>query len=389
MQFEFATAQRIVFGCGTISQLEALSKPLGARPLVVTGRDVGRVPKAAAFLSAATLNVAGEPTFELVRAGVAKAREAGCDSVIAVGGGSVIDAGKAVAMLLANGGGPLDYAEVIGGGRPVTQPSVPFIAIPTTAGAGAEVTRNAVLTSAEHQVKVSLRSPFMLPSVALVDPELTLDLPPAITAATGMDALSQLIEPFFSARANPVTDSFCLTGIVRIARNLRDVFHDGRNIAARTDLALGALLGGLSLANAGLGAVHGFAAAIGGAYRAPHGAVCAALLAPVIEVNMAALATRGKGSAVLRMWEHSGPHMNRFEVLASLLTRNTRALPADGTAWLRQLATDLNIPPLRAYGITEKDIPSLCEKAAAASSMKANPIALTKDELAAILSSAL
>lgn len=389
MQFEFATAQRIVFGCGTISQLEALSKPLGARPLVVTGRGVGRVPKAAASLSAATLNVAGEPTFELVRAGVAKAREADCDSVIAVGGGSVIDAGKAVAMLLANGGDPLDYAEVIGGGRPVTQPSVPFIAIPTTAGAGAEVTRNAVLTSAEHQVKVSLRSPFMLPSVALVDPELTLDLPPAITAATGMDALSQLIEPFFSARANPVTDSFCLTGIVRIARNLRDVFHDGRNIAARTDLALGALLGGLSLANAGLGAVHGFAAAIGGAYRAPHGAVCAALLAPVIEVNMAALATRGKGSAVLRMWEHSGPHMNRFEVLASLLTRNTRAWPADGTAWLRQLATDLNIPPLRAYGITEKDIPSLCEKAAAASSMKANPIALTKDELAAILSSAL
>ena len=387
--FEFATATRIVFGTGTIAQLETISKSLGSEPLVVTGKNVSRIPKSAAFLAAATVNVSDEPTFELVRAGVAKAREAGCDSVIAVGGGSAIDAGKAIAMLLTNGGDPMDYAEVIGGGKAVAKSSAPLIAVPTTAGAGAEVTRNAVLSSSEHKVKVSLRSPFMLPAVALVDPELTLDLPPAITAATGMDALSQLIEPFVSLRANPMTDTLCRDGITRIARSIRVAFADGRNIAARTDMALGALFGGMALANAGLGAVHGFAAPIGGMFPAPHGAVCAALLAPVMEMNMAALAVRGKGAPILRMWEQSGERLNRYEMLACLLTHRTEATVADGVAWLRQLAMDLKIPPLRNYGITEADVPTLCEKAAAASSMKANPIALTREELATILRAAI
>lgn len=389
MTFDFSTATRIVFGCGAMAQLEPLAKTLGGRPLVVTGRNVARVPKAAAFLAAATVNVPGEPTFELVRTGAAKARDARCDMVIAIGGGSVIDTGKAVAMLLANGGDPLDYAEIIGEGRPVTKPSAPLIAVPTTAGAGAEVTRNAVLASPEHQVKVSLRSPFMLPAVALIDPELTRDLPPALTAATGMDALAQVIEPFVSIRANPMTDALCREGILRIARSLRTACTDGGNLAARTDMALGALFGGLALANAGLGAVHGFAAPIGGMFPAPHGAVCAALLAPVMEVNMAALAVRGTGTPVLKLWEQGGPKLNRYEVLACLLTHRTDATVADGVAWLRQLAQDLGIPPLRSYGLTERDVPAICRKAAAASSMKANPVVLTDDELAAILKNAL
>lgn len=389
MNFEFATATRIVFGPGSLQQLESIAKPLGSRPFVVTGRDVSRVPKSVAFLAASTFGVSGEPTFDLVRTAAAKARAAQCDAVIAIGGGSVIDAGKAIAMLLANGGDPLDYAEVIGEGRPITQPSVPFIAVPTTAGTGSEVTRNAVLGSKDHGIKVSLRSPHMLPSVALVDPALTLGLPPAITAATGMDALSQVIEPFVSVRANPMTDALCREGILRIARSIRRVFHDGRDLEARTDLALGAMLSGLALANAGLGAVHGFAAAIGGEYAAPHGAVCAALLAPVMEFNMAALLLRGHGSPVLKLWEQGGPKLNRYEVLSCLLTHRTEATVADGVAWLRDLARELKIPGLGAYGITPADLPRLCEKAAKASSMKGNPIALTDIELADILRAAL
>ncbi len=389
MNFEFATATRIVFGPGSIQQLEAISKSLGAKPLLVIGIAPARVPKSAAFISAATMSVAGEPTFDLVRAGVAKAREAGCDSVISIGGGSAIDTGKAIAALLTNGGDPLDYAEVIGEGKPITKPSLPLIAVPTTAGAGAEVTRNAVLCSTEHKFKVSLRSPTMLPTVALVDPELTLDLPPAITAATGMDALSQVIEPFVSIRSNPMVDAICREGIIRIARSIRVAFEDGKNLEARTDMSLGALFGGMALANAGLGAVHGFAAPIGGMFPAPHGAVCAALLAPVMEMNMAALAVRGAGSPVLKMWEHGGAKLNRYEVLACLLTHRTDASVADGVEWLRLLSRDLKIPALRNFGIGEADVATICEKAAAASSMKANPIVLTKDELTAILRAAL
>ena len=214
----------------------------------------------------------------LVRQGVELARREQCDLVIAFGGGSAIDAGKAIAALLANGGELTDYLEVIGKGQPLRHPSVPFIAVPTTAGTGSEVTRNAVLASAEHQVKVSMRSPLMLPRLAVVDPELTLELPPAVTASTGLDALTQLIEPYVSIRANPLTDGFCLEGLRRVSRSLRRAYHAGRDITAREDMSLASLLGGLALANAGLGVVHGFAAPVGGMFHAPHGAICAALL---------------------------------------------------------------------------------------------------------------
>lgn len=376
MNFEFATATRIVFGPGSIEQLETIARPLGSRPFLVTGRDVSRAPKAAALLAATTFQVAGEPTFDLVRAAAERARSAGCDCVIAVGGGSVIDAGKAVAMLLTNGGDPLDYAEVIGAGRAIAKPSAPFVAVPTTAGTGSEVTRNAVLGAKDRGVKVSLRSPFMLPAVALVDPALTLDLPPAITAATGMDALSQVIEPFVSVRANPMTDALCREGILRIARSIRRAFHDGRDLTARTDMSLGALFSGIALANAGLGAVHGFAAPIGGEFEAPHGAVCAALLAPVMEMNFAALRERGQST-------------RRYEDLSVLLTHCTDATVADGVTWLKELARELNIPGLADYGITDAALPPLCKKAAKASSMKGNPVALTDAEMQAILCAAL
>ncbi len=196
----------------------------------------------ASGISAATFAVTGEPEISTIEKGVALAKKEHCDFVIGIGGGSVIDAGKAIAAMLANDGDLLDYLEIIGRGKALAKPSAPFIAIPTTAGTGSEVTRNAVLSSPEHKLKVSLRSPLMLAKVALVDPELTYDLPPALTASTGLDALTQLIEPFVCSRANPMTDGLCVDGIRRAARSLRVAFADGKNKSAREDMALASLV---------------------------------------------------------------------------------------------------------------------------------------------------
>jgi len=330
-------------------------------------------------ISETVFSVPGEPTIALVEQGMAVARTAGCELVIAIGGGSVIDAGKAIAAMLANDGGLLDYLEVVGRGRALRKSSAPLIAIPTTAGTGAEVTRNAVLASPEHRVKVSLRSPLMLPALALVDPELTYALPPTITASTGLDALTQLIEPFTCNRANPMTDALCREGMVRAARSLRVAFREGHNVAAREDMAVASLFGGLALANAGLGAAHGFAAPIGGMFPAPHGAVCAALLPHAMAANIRALRKRSPTSEALR----------RYEEVARLITQGESAQADDSVRWVADLMRDLQLPGLGAYGITRQHAGELVAKAARASSMKANPIALAPEELAGVLEAAI
>ena len=364
MGFEFATAGRIVFGAGSLREAVAAA---GRRPLLVTGasrRFSDRFPSATVF------PVTGEPTVDGVRQGVALSRANTCDSVIAIGGGSVIDAAKAIAILTTNSGEPLDYLEVVGRGQTFSNPPLPFIAVPTTAGTGSEVTRNAVLASEEHKVKASLRSPMMLPKLAVIDPELTLSLPKPVTAATGLDALTQLIEPFVSLRANPMTDAICVEGIRREARSLETAWRDGANLDARTDMSFASLCGGLALANAGLGAAHGFAAPIGGMFDAPHGAVCAALLPHVMQANLPAA-------------------RERYEIVARLLTGKSDASAEDGAAWVASLVRHLEIPPLRCYGITEQHLPVLVEKAQKASSMKANPVVLSPQSLTAILQAAL
>lgn len=262
MNFEFATATRIVFGAGKLKAIGGLARGFGKHALVVTGKNPTRADAllkrlAAEGIATTTFAVPGEPTVKLVEEGIASAKASHCDFVIAFGGGSAIDAGKAIAAMLTNEGELLDYLEVIGRGRALAKPSAPFIAIPTTAGTGAEVTRNAVLASPEHKFKVSLRSPLMLAKVALVDSELTYELPPAITASTGLDALTQLIEPYTCCRTNPMVDALCVEGIPRAARSLRVASADGKNAPAREDMCLASLFGGLALANAGLGAVHG------------------------------------------------------------------------------------------------------------------------------------
>jgi alcohol dehydrogenase class IV len=384
MGFEFATATRIVFGAGALRELGPIGKNSGRRALVVTGRNPGRAGSLLTILresgiDAVAFSVAGEPEIETAQSGTALARRERCDFVIGIGGGSALDAGKAVAALLTNPGELLDYLEIIGRGKALTRPSAPFIAIPTTAGTGSEVTRNSVLASPEHRVKVSLRSPFMLPTVALVDPELTYDLPPEITASTGLDALTQLIEPFVCLRANPMTDALCMEGIRRAARSLLKAFESGHDAAAREDMAVASLFGGLALANAGLGAVHGFAGPLGGMFPAPHGALCAALLPHVMEINLHALRQRQPESEALR----------RYSEVARLLTGKASTTADEGVAWVSQLVGGLNIPGLSRYGITRRHTSEIVEKAAKASSMKANPVTLTPEELAQILERAL
>jgi alcohol dehydrogenase class IV len=384
MRFEFATAGRIVFGPGAIGEAGIVARSFGKRAFLVTGRDPNRAERLTALLEASGLaatrfSATGEPTLETVATAVALARQEGCDVVIGFGGGGAIDTAKAVSALLANQGALLDYLEVIGGARPLDRPSLPCVAIPTTAGTGAEVTRNAVLGSPSDRLKVSLRGPSLLPRVAIVDPELTHGLPPALTAATGLDALAQLIEPFVSCRAGPLTDGFCREGIRRAARSLRTAFREGGNSAAREDMAYASLCGGLALANAGLGAVHGIASPVGGMFEAPHGAVCAALLAPAMEVNIRA--ARGR--------QPDGPAVGRFAEIARLLSDDPRAGADEGPRWIRRLVADLGLPGLRAYGVRTDSLGEIASKASRASSMKANPLPLANEEVLEILAAAL
>lgn len=377
-RFEFATATRIVFGPGVISELASLAPAFGAHALVVTGTNQDRAKEYIAPLetkgvACRFLSIAGEPTVAAVRDGAQAARFA--DFVIGFGGGSAIDAAKAIAAVAANSGEPVDYLEVIGQARALEKAPLPFLAIPTTAGTGAEVTRNAVIGSPEHAVKASIRSPLMLARVALIDPNLTLAVPPNISATTGLDTITQLIEPYVSSRANAFTDLYCLDGLARAVNALPRVYANGADAVARSQMSFASLLSGLSLANAGLGVVHGFAAPLGGMTNAPHGALCAAVLAQATGMNIRALRERAP--------QH--PSLAKYARIAALLTQDAQAQGEACVPALSTLSKSLNIPSLRELGLNPTDIPIAVERAAAASSMKANPLPLTTAELTEIL----
>ncbi len=380
MSFEFATAGRVIVGPGRAAELPSVLAGLGSRALVCTGSrpDSHAGLLAGLQLPARVVTVGGEPTTESARAAAVTAREHGADVIAAIGGGSVIDLAKAVAMLLGNGGDPLDYLEVIGSGRKITQPAVPMVAVPTTAGTGAEVTANAVLASPGHRVKASLRSALMIPRVAIVDPLLTLTCPPPVTAASGLDALTQCLEPFVSVRANALTDCLTTVGLRYAGTGLRRAYADGADLQARTDMALCSLLGGMALANAKLGAVHGLASAVGGAADVPHGAACAALLAPVVEANVRAL----------RSAEPGGPALSRYAEAARLLTGNQGAAIEDGLAWIRETVAQLEIPRLREFGLRPESFADITASAMKASSTQGNPVVLAANDFRAILTEA-
>jgi alcohol dehydrogenase class IV len=379
MRFEFATANRILFGPGISLQVPGLTILQGHRVLVVADSQ----KRCSALLNelrsqglfVVVYIVEKEPDIECVMLATRIARECDCQLIIGFGGGSALDTGKAVAALITNPGNLSDYLEVIGAGRTLENPSAPYIAIPTTAGTGSEVTRNAVISVPERHIKVSLRSPYLLPTIAVIDPELTFSLPPSITASTGMDALTQLIEPFVCNAPSPLTDALCRDGILRVARSLRKVFENGNNSNAREEMALASLFSGIALANARLGAVHGMANPIGGMSHASHGAICARLLPLVMEANLHALRSRLPES----------PAILRYNEIARLLTWDEYASADAGVIWVRELCQALDIRPLKEYGLKTEDFSALVENSQKASSMRGNPVELTDSELMTIL----
>jgi alcohol dehydrogenase class IV len=383
ISFEFTTANRIIFGAGKINELaKQIGEASAKHVLLVCGYSPDAIPRVREMLSECAVaitefQVHGEPTVDVIREGIHAAHD--CDMVIGLGGGSVLDAGKAIAVLVTNPGDVLDYLEVIGRGLALVNAPLPYIAIPTTAGTGSEVTRNAVIESTEKNVKASLRSALMLPRVALVDPELTYNLPPTLTACTGLDALTQLIEPFVSIRANPMTDAMCREGLSYAARSLLRAYENGTDKQAREGMALASLFGGLALANASLGAVHGFAGPLGGMLHAPHGALCARLLPLVMEANIHALEAHGP--------EH--PALARYAEIAQILTGDKNATALDGLEWVRNLVTILNIPGLSAYGMSKADFSTAVENTMRANSFKGNPIPMNRDDLTTILEQAI
>ena len=385
VRIDLAVPADVRFGAGRVSEVPAALAALGAsRVLVVTGRTTARADAVRSALtedgiSSIAFGVATEPSIERVRAGVALVAETGCDAVLGFGGGSALDVGKAVAVLATSGADPLDHLEVIGDDRPITRPGLPCVAVPTTAGTGSEVTRNSVLSGAG--VKASLRSPLMLPKVAVIDPDLLIGVPRPTIAASGTDALSQLIEPLLSRRANPFTDALARDGMRRSARSLGRAYQEGmEDPDIREDLALASLFGGLCLANSGLGAVHGLAAAAGARLSAPHGAVCAAVLSAATDVNLRALRDRAP--------EHQA--LARMTEVASLLTGQPDATPEEAIGWLQDLTTALSIPGLASYGLDDDaEIAEVVTAAQKASSMRGNPISLTDQEVSEIVTRSL
>jgi len=389
VDFEFATAQRIVFGRGKVRSLAALASSYGTKALlVVGGHTAGELLEGieasvvAKGVACERLISTGEPETAAVDAGAARARDGRFELGIGIGGGSVIDLGKAVAGLATNGGPVRDYLEGVGTGKVIEKPPLPYIAVPTTAGTGSEVTKNAVISSRREGFKKSIRSHLLIPAVALVDPALTDSTPPAQTAASGLDALTQLVEPFVSTKAGPVTDALALEGMRRAASALPRVFRDGSDTEARDDMALASLLGGLCLANAGLGAVHGIAAALGALHGVPHGVACASVLAQVTSANVQALEARAPSSPALARYARVG------ETLTGRSFSNQVEARKAAVERLRELVADLGIPTLRAFGILESHLQRLVSESRG-SSMKSNPVELTDSEISAVLQQAL
>lgn len=384
MKFEFMTASRIIVERGGLKQVGKLAKSFGQRVLLVGRLASDDTKKAIEILNnegciVTSVNVKGEPSVDSINEILELSRKNQCEVVVAIGGGSVLDSGKTIAALMTNTNDIMDYLEVIGNGVPVSKKSLPFIAVPTTSGTGAEATKNATILSAPHKVKVSIRSPYMLPDVVLLDPQLTVSVPKDVTASTGLDALTQVLEPYVSKMANPITDAFAKEGLVRAARSLKKAYDQGDDIDAREDMAIASLFGGISLANAKLGAVHGFAGVLGGMFPIPHGVVCARLLPFVTRKNIEVLNAR----------DPQNPAVKRYEDVAQLLTGNPNAKAMDGVAWLEALCKHLDVAPLSHFGVKEEFFEEIINKSMNASSMKGNPIDLTFDELKDILLQAL
>ncbi len=383
INFKFATSTQIIFENGSFKKVPGLIKNLGSKVLIVSGKNQKLTNNLSEKLKELgfefeKFSINFEPTTLDIEKGTALAKKTGCNVIAGVGGGSVIDSAKAIAALVTNAGELTDYLEVIGKGKKLEEAPLPYIAIPTTAGTGAEATKNAVIKSTEHNVKVSLRSDLMFPTIALIDPELTLTMPSEITASTGVDALTHLLETFVSCQSNPFIDMICREGMTRIAIYLERAFLNGSDLEARENMAMASMLGGMALANVKLGAVHGFAGPLGGMFPIPHGAVCACLLSAVMEVNIAVLKEKKLDKQLLK-----------FDEVARILTQNKNSIAEDGVFRVQEMVKKLKIPSLSEYNLSSDSFPEIVEKARNSSSMKGNPVELDDRQLFEILNKSL
>ncbi len=371
--FAIAAPARILFGRGEAAKAPALIAALGPRGIVVHGANVGRATSMLGGLSDLGCDVSAiacpsEPTLFLLEQATALGRAHRPDWVAAIGGGAALDLGKALAALIPAPGGAMDHLEVVGLGLPLTAAPLPFVALPTTAGTGAEATKNAVIGLPDHGRKVSLRDDRMLARLAIVDPALTDHCPPDVTLASGLDAITQVIEPFVSCKATPFTDALTLPAIpMGLAALIRLMKAD--DAAARDDLAWVSLCGGLALANAGLGAVHGLAGVIGGMTPAAHGAVCGALLGPVLAMN----ARRGAA---------------RLDRVCAMIGDALGTPPDAAPQALARWAAAQGLPGLTAQGLHPRDHAAVAQAALASSSMKGNPVTPDLADLMQVLAQA-
>jgi len=380
MNFNFSTPQQIIFGNGRIGDLSFLMKDIGDRAFIVRSHSGSGFPELVRTLEEIGIEwiefeVRQEPNLDLVTDAVVAAQKYECDFVVSIGGGSVIDTGKIVSVMQTNHGSIMDYLEVVGKCKTLNNPAIPHIAIPTTAGTGTEVTRNAVLDIPEKKTKVSMRSNYLFPKMACIDPELTISVPSTTTAFSGMDAFIQVIEPFVSKRKNYLTDMFCRDGIRLATDYLIRAFQNGEDRVARTNMSWVSLLGGLCLTNSGLGAVHGFAGPIGGMFHVPHGAICASLLPSVMYVNNNALRRRDSEKETI----------SRFKEIIQIVTKNPDSTFEVGIEWFKELNLKLQIPSLSGLGINKENFSEIIDRAEQSSSMKSNSIQLNRDELWQIL----
>ncbi len=377
--FGITTPPRILFGRGEAAKAPELIRPYGARGLVVHGSDPARAAWLVEALGSGVQALAcrGEPSLAVLMAALGEARDQQPDWVVAIGGGAALDMGKALAGLVPAKGDPMDHLEVVGKGLPLTTDPLPFIAIPTTAGTGAEVTKNAVIGLPEMGRKVSLRDDRMVARLALVDSSLTDGCPRAVTLASGLDAITQVIEPFVSVKATPYTDALARPAIAMGMAALMRLM-EGENPEARDQMAWVSLCGGLALANSGLGAVHGLAGVIGGMTGAAHGAICGGLLGPVLAANRAAAAGQARaGQARARLDEVC-------RVLAGVLGCAGEEAPHALQNWARKAG----LPDLVAQGVRPDQHRDIVTAALGASSMKGNPVVLEVAALCEVLETA-
>ena len=379
-KFDLHLPPRVIFELGSRSQIINIIESFGKRALLIHSKSHPLISGIIQEINDSNIElvplaVTGEPSTESISEILSRTTGKKFDCIVGIGGGSVIDSAKAVSTLLANPGTITDYLEIVGKNLPINNSPIPCIAVPTTAGTGSEVTKNAVLSVGEKKIKVSLRSTRMIPRVAIIDPELTYSMPAEVTASTGMDAIIQLIEPFISNKANSFTDGICREGLKAASGSIRKVFYNPSDSDGRAGMSYASLCGGIALANSGLGAVHGIAGVIGGMYSKPHGQICAALLNGTLEINIKAIARR----------QGENPCRQKFRELAVILTGRADADESDVTLWSKEICHDLEIPSLSALGISRCEFDVICEKAAISSSMKGNPILLTPEELNEIL----